>query len=125
MGYHQQALPKGASTSPPEPIEFTQTELGRLENVEVVLPDGVEITELKQTDTVLEGKGRLTDGRRVAQDRICFTVVATTALGMAMLEGLKNGTTNIIPSVEAVARGVLVVRMNFVDLPTRSTDANP
>lgn len=113
--------PISYSVSPSSPVtvrpELTDPELARLEEVEVVLPEGVELMSLAQQDTPLPDKGRLTDGKILNPDRIAFTVVATTEAGVKMIHGLRHGTVNIIPQIITLGDGKLSVRMHFDDVP--------
>lgn len=115
--------PSGAvsQASPSAPVvvtaELTDPELARLENVEVILPEGVELVALTQQVTPLPDKGRLIEGKILEPNRISFTVVATTTLGVTMIEGLKNGLVNIRPTVSQNPDGLLTVRMSFDDIP--------
>jgi len=91
-----------------------------LEDVEVVLPEGVELVRLIQDATALPLKGRLVDSKILSPNRIAFTVVATTELGVKMIEGLKDGMVNIVPEVITLADGKLRVQMHFNDVQSQS-----
>jgi len=108
-----------ASTSAPVKVttELTDPELVRLEGVEVVLPESVELVNLMQQSTALPLKGRLIDSKILAPNRISFTIIATTELGSKMIGGLKEGKVNIVPSIFSLPDGKLRVTMQFNDIP--------
>ena len=106
---------KPVSPSVPTTTELTDPELGRLEGIEVILGEGVEIETLGDTAVPLPGKGRLTESVIVAPNRIRFTLVATTEEGVKEIASLQAGTTNIFPNIVDKGGGRITLNMNFVN----------
>ncbi len=98
----------------PDPLpETTASELARLDDINIVLPQTIELVALNDTATILMGTGRITDAKLITPQQIAFSFVATTEAGVALIDALQDGRGKIIPLVKTLPNGGLRVNMQF------------